>query len=184
MYKLFKLRFLVFILVSCFCCINLAFTSYINARINNNLVVGPKPVVSCTVGECEPAHISSMLGSCIGHINLNVSATDNCSSQDKLIWEYKIDAFNDGVGIHNVYDFRVGALSKKAILLGDTVEYSHNPYADDRYFPFDASGNYPFGVHKICWFIKNECGDVGVCCTLFEIKDCKAPSPKCITKSQ
>jgi len=121
------------------------------------------------------------LGVCVGHISLTAEATDNCSPIDWLLWEYKIDAYNDGKGQHGGYDYRVGSLTKKAAAAGDTVEYSHNPFADDNHNPFDASGTYPIGVHKICWFIEDGCGNVGVCCTLFEIKDCKAPTPYCLT---
>ncbi|MCC6816556.1 MAG: HYR domain-containing protein [Saprospiraceae bacterium] len=140
-----------------------------------------KPVVTCNVGPCEPASISTQLGVCVGHISLTAEATDNCSPIDWLLWEYKIDAYNDGKGQHGGYDYRVGSLTKLSASRGDTVEYSHNPFADDRHNPFDASGTYPIGVHKICWFVEDGCGNVGVCCTLFEIKDCKAPTPYCLT---
>ncbi|MEP7196438.1 MAG: HYR domain-containing protein [Saprospiraceae bacterium] len=140
-----------------------------------------KPVVTCTVGPCEPATISTKLGVCVGHIALNAEATDNCSPIDWLLWDYKIDLYNDGKGIHGGYDYFVGSLTRKAYAAGDTVEYSHNPYADDNHNPFDASGTYPLGIHKICWFVEDGCGNIGVCCTLFEIKDCKAPTPYCLT---
>ncbi|MEO6690938.1 MAG: cohesin domain-containing protein, partial [Saprospiraceae bacterium] len=92
-----------------------------------------------------------------------------------------IDLFNDGKGIHGGYDLRVGSLTRRGQAAGDTVEYSHNPYATDRHNPFDASGTYPVGTHKICWFVEDGCGNVGVCCSIFEIKDCKAPTPYCLT---
>ncbi|MBK9270565.1 MAG: HYR domain-containing protein [Saprospiraceae bacterium] len=140
-----------------------------------------KPVVSCNVGPCEPASIHPTLGVCVGHISLTASATDQCSPEDWLLWEYKIDAYNDGVGVHAGYDFRVGSLTRRAFNAGDTVEYSHNPFADNPRNPFDASGTYPIGIHKIIWFVEDGCANVGVCETLFEIKDCKAPTPYCHT---
>ncbi|MBK6352820.1 MAG: HYR domain-containing protein [Saprospiraceae bacterium] len=140
-----------------------------------------RPVVSCSVGPCEPAKIDSKLGVCVGHISLTASATDNCTPADWLFWEYKIDAFNDGKGVHGGYDFRVGTLTSKQYAAGDTVEYSHNPFADDSHNPFNASGTYPIGIHKIKWFVEDGCGNVGVCESLFEIKDCKAPTPYCLT---
>ncbi|MFN8280058.1 MAG: T9SS type A sorting domain-containing protein [Saprospiraceae bacterium] len=140
-----------------------------------------KPVVSCHVGDCQPATYDNNLKTCVGPISLTAEATDNCSPIDWLLWEYKIDAFNDGKGVHGGYDFRVGSLTRKGYAAGDTVEYSHNPFANDRHNPFDASGSYPVGTHKICWFVEDGCGNVGVCCTLFEIKDCKAPTPYCLT---
>ncbi|MBK8641095.1 MAG: M36 family metallopeptidase [Saprospiraceae bacterium] len=140
-----------------------------------------RPVVSCNVGTCEPAKIDSKLGVCVGHISLTASATDNCTPADWLFWEYKIDAFNDGKGVHGGYDFRVGTLTSKQYAAGDTVEFSHNPFADDSHNPFNASGTYPIGIHKIKWFVEDGCGNVGVCESLFEIKDCKAPTPYCLT---
>jgi hypothetical protein len=76
-----------------------------------------------------------------------------------LFWEYKIDAYNDGKGVHGGYDFRVGTLTRKQYAAGDTVEYSHNPFADDDHNPFDASGTYPIGIHKIKWNVEDGCGN-------------------------
>jgi len=140
-----------------------------------------KPVVTCNVGPCEPASIDPTLKVCVGHISLTATATDNCTPLDWLFWEYKIDAYNDGKGVHGGYDFRVGTLTQKQYNAGDTVEYSHNPFADDNHNPFNASGTYPIGIHKIRWNVEDGCGNIGVCETLFEIKDCKAPTPYCIT---
>ncbi|MCC7027462.1 MAG: HYR domain-containing protein, partial [Saprospiraceae bacterium] len=140
-----------------------------------------KPVVTCNVGPCEPASIDPTLKVCVGHISLTATATDNCTPLDWLFWEYKIDAYNDGKGVHGGYDFRVGTLTQRQYNAGDTVEYSQNPFADDNHNPFNASGTYPIGIHKIRWNVEDGCGNIGVCETLFEIKDCKAPTPYCIT---
>ncbi|MBK7880426.1 MAG: HYR domain-containing protein [Saprospiraceae bacterium] len=140
-----------------------------------------KPVVTCNVGPCEPAVVNAKLGVCVGHISLTSSATDKCTPEDWLFYEYKIDAYNDKVGVHGGWDFRVGSLTKKQYAQGDTVEFSHNPFADDPKNPFDASGTYPIGIHRISWFVEDGCGNVGVCETLFEVKDCKAPTPYCHT---
>lgn len=140
-----------------------------------------KPVVQCEVGDCEPATLNASNKICYGHINLTASATDNCTPEDWLSWEYKIDLYNDGKGIHGAYDTRVGTLTSRQYKQGDTVEYSHNPYADDNHNPFNGSGKYPVGTHKICWFVEDGCGNVGVCCSLFTIRDCKAPTPYCAT---
>ena len=138
-----------------------------------------KPVVECVIGDCEPASLNSANGICYGHINLSANVTDNCTPIDWLLWEYKVDLYNDGKGVHGNYDTRVGSLTQKQQAKGDTVEYSHNPYADDRHNPFNASGTYPIGTHKICWFIEDGCGNVGTCCEIFTIRDCKAPTPYC-----
>ncbi|MBK9272403.1 MAG: T9SS type A sorting domain-containing protein [Saprospiraceae bacterium] len=140
-----------------------------------------KPVVSCNVGPCEPASIHPTLGVCVGHISLSADATDNCTPVDWLFWEYKIDAYNDRKGVHGGWDFRVGTLTQKQFNAGDTVEYSHNPFADNPRNPFNASGTYPIGIHRINWYVEDGCGNVGTCETLFEIRDCKAPTPYCLT---
>ncbi|MBK7812147.1 MAG: M36 family metallopeptidase [Saprospiraceae bacterium] len=140
-----------------------------------------RPVVTCNVGPCEPASIHPTLGVCVGHISLTASATDNCTPIDWLFWEYKIDAYNDRKGVHGGWDFRVGTLTEKQFNAGDTVEYSHNPFADNPRNPFNASGTYPIGIHRINWYVEDGCGNVGTCETLFEIRDCKAPTPYCLT---
>jgi hypothetical protein len=142
------------------------------------------PVVTCTVGLCETqglATIDPATGLCVNHITLTATAYDSCSPEDWLKWEYKIDLFNDGKGVHAGYDFRVGSLTKKEFAAGDTALVNHNPYADDNKNPFDASGTYPVGVHKIKWFVEDGCGNIAVCETLFEVKDCKKPTPYCLT---
>lgn len=118
---------------------------------------------------------------CVGHIQLTATATDNVTREDDLMFEYKIDLYNDGRGVHGGYDFRVGKLSLRQYNSGDTVEYSHNPFADENHDPFNASGTYPMGIHKIRWNVCDSSGNIGVCETLFEIKDCMAPIPKCKT---
>ena len=140
-----------------------------------------KPVVSCLVGPCEPAKIDPNIKVCVGHIQLTAIATDNVTREDDLMFEYKIDLYNDGRGVHGGYDFRVGKLSLRQYNSGDTVEYSHNPFADENHDPFNASGTYPMGIHKIRWNVCDSSGNIGVCETLFEIKDCMAPIPKCKT---
>ena len=142
------------------------------------------PVVSCGAPDCSGqglATIDPRTGLCVNHITLTASAYDSCSPIDWLKWEYKIDIWNDGKGIHGGYDYRVGSLTQKERAAGDTALVNHNDYADDRFNPFDASGSYPLGVHKIKWFVEDGCGNVGVCETLFEVKDCKKPTPYCLT---
>lgn len=37
----------------------------------------------------------------------------------------------------------------------------------------------PYGNHKITWWVKDECGNVGKCTRVFIVKDSKAPTPTC-----
>lgn len=124
-----------------------------------------KPIVTCNVGICEPAVLNTQLGTCVGHIRLTVTATDSCTPNDWLLTEYKIDAFNNGT-----YDFNVGKLTRKELSQGVIPSIHNNPFADNPNNPFDASGTYPIGVHKICWYVEDGCGNIGQCCTLLKLK--------------
>ncbi|MBK7341030.1 MAG: HYR domain-containing protein [Saprospiraceae bacterium] len=139
------------------------------------------PVVDCSMSDCEPATKDPLTGICWGHINLTATATDHCTPEDWLFWEYKIDLYNDGKGSHSGYDLKVGSLTHKQFDNGETPRFNHNPYADNQGNPFNASGVYPIGVHRISWYVEDGCGNIGVCEKLFEIKDCKAPTPYCLS---
>ncbi|MFN8333153.1 MAG: hypothetical protein U0T81_18390 [Saprospiraceae bacterium] len=72
-----------------------------------------KPVVECVVGDCEPAVLNNKEKSMLwSYQSYSVSATDNCTPQDWLSWEYKVDLYNDGKGVHGGYDTRVGTLTR------------------------------------------------------------------------
>ncbi len=139
------------------------------------------PEVTCEMGPCEIAEKDPVSGICEGHISLTASALDFCTPADWLKWEYKIDLYNDGLGTYGGYDFRVGALKRTEFNAGVRAFYRDNPSADSLGNPFNASGVYPIGVHKITWYVEDGCGNVGSCTKLFEIKDCKAPTPVCLT---
>ncbi|MGB3085386.1 MAG: T9SS type A sorting domain-containing protein [Saprospiraceae bacterium] len=138
-----------------------------------------KPTISIFVGDCEPAVANSTNGICYGHMVLIASAFDNCSPLDWLSHDYKIDLYNDGIGDHSGFDLVVGPLTKREQAAGRIPIRHHNPYADDENNPFEATGTYPIGIHKICWYVEDGCGNLGAACQLFEIKDCKAPTPYC-----
>jgi len=53
----------------------------------------------------------------------------------------------------------------------------NNPNDDIVGTGLDASGNYPFGTHRITWIIEDMCGNVGTCQYLFTVEDCKLPTP-------
>jgi len=127
------------------------------------------PMVTCMVGDCEPAVKDSALGICFGHLDLTVDADDECTPDNWLNYEYKIDLNNDG----NYDAFSGPAKAGRAAANHD------NPYADDAKDATNASGTYPIGVHRITWFIEDGCGNVGTCDTLFRVKDCKRPTPYC-----
>ena len=39
---------------------------------------------------------------------------------------------------------------------------------------------HPFGTHKINWAVKDACGNITECSSIFIVKDCKQPTPVCI----
>ena len=137
-----------------------------------------KPIVTLSVGDCEPA--TKVNGICSGHIEFRASAIDNCTPLDWLTYEYKIDLYNDGIGNYDGgFDAIASPLSPKAFAAGRTPLFSDNPYADNAYNTSQISGTYPVGIHKVCYFVEDGCGNVGQACQFFEIKDCKAPTPYC-----
>lgn len=138
-----------------------------------------KPQIEITTGDCEIAFKRAVDNLCYAHINLEAAATDNCSATDWLRYEYKIDLYNDGKGTHSGFDYVVGPLSEKEQRAGKKPYRNDNPLAEDRNDPFRASGTYPLGIHKICWFVEDGCANYTTQCTLFEIKDCKHPTPYC-----
>ncbi len=138
-----------------------------------------KPAITITMGNCYAAVKNPNDNICYGYLQIKAEATDNCSPVDWLSFDYKIDLYNDGKGIHNGYDFEVGSLSQKSLGAGRKPYIHDNPYAQNPTSPFDASGVYPLGIHKVCWYVEDGCGNIAVNCKLFEIKDCKRPTPYC-----
>lgn len=94
------------------------------------------------------------LDSCTnGYISLVAYGEDDCTPDDELAWEYKIDAFNDG--IFDIIHSGVGGF-------------------------IDASGRYPLGTHKIKYVFEDRCGNKTTEERLFTILNCKPPTPYCI----
>ena len=141
---------------------------------------------------CQPAVKDTADGICYGHIEICADATDDCSPDTWLVYDYKIDAYSDGVGQFGDFDFYVGKLTQDQASNGqvlsqgptDCEAYNQggycNPFADDPTQPFCASGTYPVGVHTIYWFVEDGCGNVMKHeYDTFEVLDCKAPTPYC-----
>lgn len=148
----------------------------------------PKPVLDCTdvdkpiltiyKGPCNPAKMDSLTSLCFGFYNLSAEASDNETPSEQIKLEYKIDLYNDNLGLYNGYDIQVGPLSLEEFKKGVLPLYRHNPYAVDSGQTDRADGYYPLGIHKICWFATDSCGNTGALCDLFEIQDCQSPIPE------
>lgn len=85
---------------------------------------------------------------CTGFANL-VQEVEDCTPEEFLDVEWRVKPFNQG----------------------------NNPSDDIVGSGLDASGNYPFGTHRITWIVEDKCGNVGTCQYLFTVEDCKLPSP-------
>ncbi len=96
-----------------------------------------------------------------GYIELPMSAKDDCTQGEELRWRYRIDLYNDGIGILGSFDID----SRKKVLKGETIS---------------ASNTYPIGKHRIVWEVWDQCGNITTCDTYFTVKNCKKPTPICI----
>ncbi len=115
------------------------------------------PVFTTDCDSGDP--ICSFDPNCEGaYVELVQEAIDDCTPEDDLVWSYQIDAFNNGV-----------------------INYTNNnnPFADPNNRPNEASGVYPLGEHRVIWTVQDKCGNISVCEQIFEIINCKAPSPVC-----
>jgi subtilisin-like proprotein convertase family protein len=131
---------------------------------------GTKPVFpSCEdVTFCDDAaSIDPISGYCLGQADLVFDTIIDCTPYDHLVFEYKIDLFNDGD-----YDLNASEYGNKI---------ANNPFAFNEDNARDASGRYPLGTHRIKWFVEDMCGNLGVCEYLFTVEDCKKPTPYCRT---
>nr|MBS0037247.1 HYR domain-containing protein [Saprospiraceae bacterium] len=112
------------------------------------------------IGNCDDLDpICSYDPDCQGaFVELIQEADDDCTDEDDLIWSYQVDISNDG-----------------------TFNYTsaNNIYADPGNASNEASGTYPLGEHRILWTVQDHCGNITVCEHLFEIINCKQPSPVC-----
>lgn len=138
-----------------------------------------KPVITIDIGSCNSAVFDSILKTCTGLLSIKASANDDETPADLLSFEYKIDLYNDGKGIFNGFDCQVGPLTYQEYKTGIVPVFHQNIFSNDSKNAFDATGTYPIGIHKICWYVKDTCGNMAVHCQLFEIKDCNAPIVSC-----
>ncbi len=105
------------------------------------------------VSGCQDTLVCHYNDGCLGDVTLSVAATDDCTDASELMYWWEVDAFNTG----------------------------------DHVFEYNGSGstmtlnNLPQGVHYIRWYVEDRCGNVTNCDYLFEVKDCKKPTPYCLS---
>lgn len=121
-------------------------------KVNNTI----DPVI---ISDCARKSVCTYDAECKGgYIELIARATDDCTRG--LKWTAKIDANNDG-------SFEQGLTQTGT---GTSATQSAPTIAT-------ASGIYPIGTHRVQWTFEDKCGNIKTCDQLFDIVNCKAPTP-------
>lgn len=115
----------------------------------------------------ETASFDAISGTCLGRANLVLDSVVDCSAYDELVFEYRIDLFDNGI-----VEYRSSEYMQVVDL---------NPFADNERNARDASGRYPLGTHRITWVVEDMCGNMATCTYLFTVEDGKQPTPFCRT---
>ena len=102
---------------------------------------------------------------CFTFVDVQIAATDDCTTDDNIEFSYEIDNFFEDDGDPDDFD----------------ADIPSTPFATASAGGNDASGTYPFGRHKIRWSVQDGCGNVSICEYILDLKDCKKPSPKCFS---
>jgi len=122
-------------------------------KISNNI----KPVIS----GCKAETICTYDSACEeGFIELQVTATDDCTAAENLSYRYQVFAGALGLGPANFNNPVVDVRGE-----GDVAT---------------ASGKYPIGSHIVRWTFFDRCGNATTCDQSFTIQNCKAPTAYCI----
>ena len=101
---------------------------------------------------CANETITGVLdfSTCEADVDILVTATDNCTADEDLIWSHSIDYGNDGsVEVQNV---------------GSN----------------DASGAFETGDHRITFTVIDHCDNIATCTKILTIADDKNPTPYCL----
>ncbi|MEP7195576.1 MAG: T9SS type A sorting domain-containing protein [Saprospiraceae bacterium] len=125
-----------------------------------------KPNIQISIGKQEVPN-----GNGLAFILLNQIASDSCAGNNFVSLDYKIDELNDGIGKYpGGFDHKVGSLNQQEFKLGILPKFSDNIRVLNPNNPFDASGSYPIGKHKIIWTATDQCGNSKSAEEIFEIK--------------
>lgn len=146
---------------------------------SNELHSQSSPSISCNPSQCISDATNVKENDCFGHILIPVSAFDDLTKEEDLLYEYKIDLNNDGLGKYSGYEYYSSQLSKKQKNQGSVPAEFFNPFADNPNCSYNADGIYPMGIHKILWTVYDELGNKDQCSLIFEVMDCKPPEIKC-----
>ena len=103
------------------------------------------------VNGCNDIVVDGYLPNCKGRYFEQPEVADDCTLTENLVWDYKIDLWNDGS--YNISHAGKGQPTVDEIL--------------------------PYGWHKILWNVSDACGNYKTCSYRVHVKDAKAPSPIC-----
>ena len=114
---------------------------------------------------------------CTGDPLMSVTIDDDCTPEDLLIVDFKLDADNDGqydiIG-SNVFPYPYPNPNNLPIL---PVNYVDN--GDGTYTASVQLSDIPLEIeHRILWSAEDVCSNVGTLNETFVIQDCKLPTPK------
>lgn len=102
---------------------------------------------------CSDTLICAPGSSCSASLNFSILAEDDCMADaQNLYYQYVIDINNDNISSNDIS--------------GTAASFSH---------PVEA------GVHEITWFVEDRCGNTSTCSFLATVRDCKDPTPICLT---
>ncbi|MDX1684926.1 MAG: SdrD B-like domain-containing protein, partial [Saprospiraceae bacterium] len=98
-------------------------------------------IEKCIYDDCE-----------FGFIELFATATDDCTDESELRWEYHVDLDSDGI----------------------------TDYSDEGFGPrIDIAREFRLGEHNVRFVFEDQCGNKTVCTQFFDLINCKAPSAYC-----
>ncbi len=132
------------------------------------------PITEIELTECSEADSTKF-----AQVYILAAATDNCTTADFIRYQYLIDLNNDGTGVYDGYDLKVGPLTLKDIAAAKIPLFHDNPFATNPNNSQIANGRYPIGKHKIVYVtvdgLNNESKDTAY----FEVERQEAPEVIC-----
>lgn len=109
--------------------------------------------------KCKDIFDCSYDAECRGVISLSLEAVDDCTPTEDLHWEYALDLYNDGT-----IDERTD----------DIIHVDGRPIVSFENLALNVA-------HRITWIVSDGCLNRNSCSYLFTVKDCKPPTPLCLS---
>ncbi len=107
--------------------------------------------------------------------NTNAPVVENCEDREFCIYGEDCDG-----NIDLTIDITDDCTSPDDMNVSYTIDFFNDGTIDDSGTSADASGVYVTGEHKIKWTVEDMCGNKTLCTFLFDVQDCKNPTPYCL----